>query len=449
MDKNKKKKHKSPYFWIIISFLAVIVIGTILLMIPFSTTKDGGLTLIEAFFTTVSCVCVTGLSVVSNPGEAFTTFGKFVMLVLIEIGGLSFLTLTVFFLSAFKVKLGISESFLMREQLGQNTLKNLEVLIKKIVRLTLIIQAIGAIISTFIIYFSHDSNLSFSLWDSFKIGVFHSVSTFNNAGFDIFGTPYSMIPYRANVPLNIITIILIILGGLGFVVIIDIGQKKSFRKLTLHSKITLVTTTVLVVGGTILIKCSMINDMTILEALFLSVTSRTCGSTTYDLSKISNACYCIVLILMFIGGSSGSCAGGVKTSTIFVVVTFIFYYIKGKTPRAFYRKISNKILLKSLALINFALMFNILMTALICAFESGNPQIDFKAILFEQVSAFSTTGLSLGITESLTIASKIVLCISMFVGRVGPLTFMAMMNKQWLYESEEKVKYVEENIMIG
>lgn len=446
---NKKKKHKSPYFWIIISFLSVIIIGTILLMIPFSTTKEGGLTFMEAFFTTVSCVCVTGLQVVSNPGEAFTFFGKLVMLILIEIGGLSFLTLTVFFLSAFKVKLGISESFLMREQLGQNTMKNLEGLIKKIVRLTLIIQAIGALITTFIIYFSHDSNLSFSFMDSLEIGIFHSVSSFNNAGFDIFGTPYSMIPYSANIPLNIITMILIILGGLGYVVIIDIGQKKSFKKLTLHSKITLVTTTVLVIGGAILIKCSMFNDMTCLEALFLSVTSRTCGSTTYDLTKMSNTCYSIVIILMFIGGSSGSCAGGVKTSTIFVVILFIIYYIKGKSPKAFYRKISNKILLKSLALINFALLFDIVMTTIICAFESGNLDITFKDILFEQISAFSTTGLSLGITQSLTAGSKICLCISMFVGRVGPLTFMAMMNKQWMYESEEKIKYVEEKIMIG
>lgn len=445
----KRKKKKSPYFWIIISFVCVIIAGTLLLALPFSTTKEGGLTILEAFFTTVSSVCVTGLSVVSNTGESFTFFGKLVIMILIEIGGLSFLTLTIFFLSAFKVKLGISETFLMREQLGQNTLKNLESLTMKIVRLTLSIQAIGAIITTFIIYFSHDSGLSFSFWDSLEIGIFHAVSSFNNAGFDIFGTPNSMIPYASNIALNIVTMILIILGGLGFVVIIDIGKNRSFKKLTLHSKITLVTTTTLVVFGAIAIKCSMWNNMTLLEAFFLSVTSRTCGFTSYDLSKMSETCYCIVIILMFIGASSGSCGGGVKTSTVFVVITFIIYYIKGKTPKAFYRRISNKVLIKALALINFTLIFDVIMTMLICAFETNNPDITFKEILFEQVSAFSTTGLTMGITSSLTTASKIALCVSMFVGRVGPLTFMGVMNKQWLYESEEKIKYVEENVMIG
>ena len=442
-----KRKKLSPYITIILSFLGVILVGTLLLLLPISTNNGRCLSFVEAFFTTVSSVCVTGLTVIPNVGETLSVFGKLVILILIEIGGLSFITLTVFFMVAFKVKLGISESFLMREQLGQGSLKNLETLIIKIVKITLLIQVIGGLISGLIIFFSNE--FEFSFIKSMGYGFFHAVSAFNNAGFDIFGTPKSLIPYSANILLNIVTMILIIIGGLGFVVIIDVFEKKKFRKLSLHSKITLVTTTFLIVFGAILIKCSMWDDMTGLEALFLSVTSRTAGFTTYDLSTISDACYCVVVTLMFIGASSGSTGGGVKTSTIFVVLDFMFYYIKGKTPNAFYRKISSKILMKSLALINFALLFDVLMTGLICACEGNNSAITFKDILFEQVSAFSTTGLSTGITSSLTNASKILLCISMFIGRVGPLTFMGVMNKQWLYESEEKIKYVEENVMIG
>lgn len=441
-----KRKKISPYITIILSFLGVILVGTLLLLLPIATKGDVSLTFVEALFTTVSSVCVTGLTVVPNVGETMSLFGKTVMLILIEIGGLSFLTLTIFFMVAFKVKLGISESFLMRESLGQGSLKNLENLIIKIVKITLIIQLIGAIISAFIIYFS--SEMKFSFLKSLGLGVFHSISAFNNAGFDVLGTSESLIIYHNNIPLNIVTMLLIIIGGLGFVVLIDMFEKKKFSKLSLHSKITLTTTITLIIFGTIFIKCSMWDDMTLLEALFLSVTSRTAGFTTYNLSLISDSCYCVVVILMFIGASSGSTGGGVKTSTVFVVLDFIFYYIKGKSPKAFHRKISSKILMKSLALINFALLFDVVMTALICAFEQES-EIGFKEILFEQVSAFSTTGLSTGITSSLTIGSQLLLCVSMFIGRVGPLTFMGVMNKQWLYESEEKIKYVEENVMIG
>jgi trk system potassium uptake protein TrkH len=195
---------------------------------------------------------------VPNVGETMSLFGKTVMLILIEIGGLSFLTLTIFFMVAFKVKLGISESFLMRESLGQGSLKNLENLIIKIVKITLIIQLIGAIISAFIIYFS--SEMKFSFLKSLGLGVFHSISAFNNAGFDVLGTSESLIIYHNNIPLNIVTMLLIIIGGLGFVVLIDMFEQKKFSKLSLHSKITLTTTITLIIFGTILLSvlCGMI-----------------------------------------------------------------------------------------------------------------------------------------------------------------------------------------------
>lgn len=430
---------------ILFSFIGVIFLGTGLLLLPIATNDNSGLSFVEALFTTVSCVCVTGLTVIPNVGETMSVFGKIVMAGMIQIGGLSFLTLTVFFMTAFKVKLGISESYLMREQLNQNSTKDLEVLIGRIVKLTIVIEFVGTIINTLIIYFSNEIKYSFA--EALGIGIFHTISSFNNAGFDIFGNTTSMISYHGNLLLNISTCILIVLGGLGFVVLIDIWQKKRFKKLSLHSKITLTSTTVLIVFGTIFLKLSMWNNMTLLEAVFMSITARTAGFTTIDLANISNGCYATLIILMFIGASSGSTGGGIKTGTVFVVLDFMFFYFRGKTPRAFYRKIDQNILLKALALINFCLIFNVIMTLIISMIEPDSFR--FETILFEQVSAFSTTGLSMGITKGLSTASKMLLCVSMFIGRVGPLTFMGLMNKHWAYESKEKIKYVPEDVMIG
>ncbi len=441
----KLKNKVPPYLLIILSFFSVIVVGTILLSLPISAKSRVSVGFVNAFFTTVTSVCVTGLTTIPNLGETFSLFGKIVIAVLMEIGGLSFLTLTIFFLVVFKIKLGISESFLMREQLNQGSLKDLEKLIVRIVKITLLIQLFSSIIFTFVFYFSKEINFSFG--ESVGIAIFHSISSFNNAGLDILGRDDSLKIYHNNYFVNIFTMILIVLGGIGFSVLIDTYTNKKWKKLRLHTKITWVTTLILIVVGTILIKCSMWNGLTLLEALFLSVSSRTCGFSSFDLSTMSNACYCIVIILMFIGASSCSAGGGVKTSTVFVVVNFIYNYARGRSNNAFYRKISQKVLLKALALINFALIWNVLLTLLICAIEPET--MSFKEILFEEVSAFSTAGLAITNTANFTTASKMLLCLSMFLGRVGPLTFMGMMNKNWLVETDEKVKFVEENVMIG
>ena len=440
-----KSKKISPYIKITLSFLIVISIGTFLLALPISTNDFKGLSFIDSLFMTVTSVCVTGLTTVPNVGETISVFGKIVMAILIEIGGLSFITITLFFMVSFKVKLGISESFLMREALNQDSLKDLEKLVLKIVGITISFQVVGAVINTFIIFFSNE--LEFTFIQAMGIGIFHSISAFNNAGLDIFGTTASMIPYEANIALNIVTMVLIVIGGIGFTVIIDVFEKRSWKKLSLHSKITLITTTVLIVGGALLIKASMWNQMTPLQAIFTSITARTAGFSTFDMSAISNGCYILLIFLMFVGASSGSTGGGVKTSTLFIIINYIYNFARGRSTRAFYRKISEKLVLKAFGLIGFAVAYLVLITFLIATIEPNT--VELRAILFEVVSAFSTTGLSMGITPSLMIGSKLLLCLSMFIGRIGPITLMGTMNKHWTIEESEKVSYIEENIMIG
>lgn len=438
----KKKRIISPYFKIIVSFLGVILIGTCLLLLPFSTNDGNGLRILDSFFITVSSVCVTGLSTIGNLGDTLSIFGKIVLCLLMEIGGLSFLTITVFFVVSFKMKLGVAGSFAIKESLNQDSLKDLGKLVKKIVILALSVQLVGGILNTIILFF-HYNNFSQAL----GIGFFHAISSFNNAGLDIFGTDSSMLIFASNIPLNIVTMILIVTGGIGFVVILDVIDNKKWKRLALNTKIVLVTTTTLIVGGAILIKCGNINGMTFLEAIFTSVTARTAGFSTINMAEVTNAVYVIVIFLMFIGASSGSTGGGIKTSSLFIIINVLINYTRGKVPHAFKRKIGDSLIIKTFCLVFFALIFIISLSTIICMIEGS--KFDVKYIIFEVVSAFSTTGLSMGITSSLTVASKLLICLAMFVGRIGPLTFMATLNKGWLVSSKEKVGFVEERIMVG
>lgn len=438
----KKKRKISPYLNIIFSFLVVIIVGTLLLLLPFSTNDGKGLNVLDSFFITVSSVCVTGLSTISNVGVTLSTFGKIILCILMEIGGLSFLTITVFFVVSFRQKLGIAGSFVIKETLNQETFKGLGKLVKKIVIIAFSIQFVGAILNTIILYFEYNN-----FWQSLGIGFFHTISSFNNAGFDIFGTDSSMQIFASNIPLNIVTMVLIVIGGIGFGVMIDIFDHKKWSHLALNTKIVLTTTTFLIITGAILIKCGDINGMTFLEAIFTSVTCRTAGFATFDMSKITNSVYIICLFLMFVGASSGSTGGGVKTSSLFIVFNVLINYTRGKSPNAFKRRIGDNLIIKTFSLVFFAIFFIIILSVTISMIEGNN--FDVKYIVFEVVSAFTTTGLSMGITGSLSVASKLLICLAMFVGRVGPLTFMATLNKSYLVSSKEKVRFVEERIMVG
>ncbi len=435
------KRHKhTPYFYIVASFLGVILIGSLLLVLPISTNDMKGLNYIDALFMTASSVCVTGLSVVPNVGSTLSIFGKVVLAILIEIGGLSFLTIAVFFITITGKRLGMAGTLLMKEALNQNSAVGLVRLIKRIILLSLICQGIGVIVNLFV-FIPYYGDIGTGI----GVSIFHSISAFNNAGFDIFGYDTSMIVFHDNILLNINTMFLIITGGLGFIVIYDVVRCKNFKNLSIHSKIVLITSAVLILVGAAGFKLTM-NNLSFLEALFQSVTARTAGFATIDMNDLSNGAYMLMLFLMFVGASPCSTGGGVKTTSLFVVVASIIALAKGTTPKAFKRKIANQSIIKALSLITISILYILFMILIIAAIE---PTFTLRSLVFEVISAFGTVGLSMGITPMLNPAAKLLIALTMFLGRLGPITIISVWNSNWLKNTKDEVQYVEEKILIG
>lgn len=435
----KKRKGIHPYMFIMLTFIGVIAIGTFLLVLPIASASRHSMGFVNALFTSTSATCVTGLSVI-NCGTELSVFGKIVLCLLMEIGGLSFITIAVFFFTMLGAGIGLSNQLMLKEALNQPSASGIVKLVKKIVVIALIIQFVGVLINMFALV-----PYCKSFGKGLLYSIFHSVASFNNAGFDIFGNN-SMVEFSDNVILNASTILMIILGSIGFIVIDDILKKKSFKKLTLHSKITIITAFILIILGMVLLKLT--SSMTLGESLFTSVSSRTAGFATYDMSKLSKypSAYLIVVMLMMIGASPCSTGGGVKTTTMAVIVIAIFYYATGKKAKAFKRKISDEQIAKAFILFAVSMLIVLIGSCIVAA---SQKELTLEKTVFEVVSAFSTTGLSMGITSSLNAFNKIFLCIIMFLGRLGPLTVIGVLNKNWMRGSNEQINYVEESVIIG
>lgn len=442
-----KKIH--PYLIIILTFLGVIFTGAILLALPVAGTH-GSIGFVDSMFMSTSAVCVTGLGTVTIATD-LSLFGKIVMALLMEIGGLSILTIAIFFYTILGAKLSVSNKFLLREALNQNSVKGLTTLVEKIIIYAAIVQFIGVILNMFALvpyYGDFGKGLAYS--------IFHSIASFNNAGFDAFGDS-SMIEFEKNLMLNTSTMFLIIFGGIGYIVLGDVIKKRNWKLLQLHTKIVLVTTGILIFGGAILIKLTAWTDISWLQAFFTSVTSRTAGFTTYEMSKLVEhpATYIIIIFLMIVGASPCSTGGGIKTTTLAIALIATVYYARGKKAKIFKRRIDDAQIFKCFVLIGTAVIIIIVGTFIVCAAQPGlgqdseHPGQGFMKVLFEVVSAFSTTGLSMGITSSLNVFNKLFFCLIMFVGRLGPLTIIGLVNKNWMSESNEEIQYVEESVIIG
>ncbi len=428
-----------PYILIISSFVSVILLGTLLLLLPISAKDGNSIGFIDSLFMSTSAVCVTGLATVSVANN-LSVFGQIVMCVLMEIGGLSIITIAVFIFAILGAKIGVSNRILIKEALNQNSVKGVIGLVKKIIFTTLIIQGVGTIINLIALMPHYDYNFGRSLY----VSIFHTVASFNNAGFDIFGDD-SMLGFSSDVLLNATTMILIVLGGIGFIVIDDIIRKRRWKRLTLHTKLTLIITAILIIGGALLFRMAQSNA-TWMQSFFTSITCRTAGFATFDMAELSNGGYLICVGLMFIGASPCSTGGGIKTTTIIVILIAIYHFATGKTAKAFGRKIPNNVIFKAFVLYVIAFIFLVVGIFVVACIEAD---IDLKKIIFECVSAFSTTGLSMGITKSLSIGSKLVLCVLMLFGRLGPLTIIGVVNKNWMNESRSDIKYVEEGVYVG
>lgn len=427
-------RRQPPARIIALGFLTVILVGSGLLMLPWSIRDGVSLRYIDALYTSTSAVCVTGLVAV-DAGDTFTLFGQIVLALLIQVGGLGVTAVGAGIILAIGRRINLKGRMLIREAMNLDTGRGLIRFVKDILRTTLLFEVTGAVLSFLV--FSRDYPTAKAVW----ISLFHSVAAFNNSGFDVLGNFQNLIPYRDSVLLNLTTCGLIFFGGIGFLVIRDLWECRfRFRKLRLHSKVVLTVSAALIVSGTLLLKLT--EDVSWLGAFFHSVSARTAGFSTYALGEFSNAGLLVITALMFIGASPGSTGGGIKTSTFFVLLQGIKEAATNRSAKAFHYSIARDAFQKASVVTLLAASVVAVGTWILSALE---PQLRLMDVLFEIVSAFGTVGLSTGITPGLCDAGKALSILIMYIGRLGPLTVATL----WYFGREERVRYPEGNIAIG
>ncbi len=427
-------KRQPPGRLIVVGFALVILLGTGLLLLPISVRDDATVSFIDALFTSTSAVCVTGLIAI-DVADHFTVFGQVVVAALIQVGGLGVTSIGVGLILAAGKKVGMRSRVLVKEALNVDGAKGMVRLVKNVLFLTLGFELVGAALS--FIVFSQD----FPLPKALGVSVFHSIAAFNNSGFDILGGLRNLIPYQSDVLLNLTTCGLIIFGGIGFLVILDVWSKKfRFKKFTFHTKVVVTTTGVLLLLGTLLLKAT--EDITWLGAFFHSVSARTAGFSTYAIGDFTDAGLFVLTLLMFIGASPGSTGGGIKTTTFFVLMQEVRSLFTKRHIGAFRRSIPMEALAKAFLITMLSLLLVCACTFFLCILE---PEYTFLQLLFEEVSAFGTVGLSTGITPALGWVAKLVLIITMFAGRVGTFTLLSI----WIERPAPTARYTEESLTIG
>lgn len=426
-------KKISPGRLIVLGFALVIIMGTILLMLPISLNEGVEISFIDALFTSTSAVCVTGLIAVDT-ADTFNVFGRTVVAMLIQVGGLGVTSVGVGFILLAGKKVSIKGRKLIKEAMNLESMKGLVKIVKAVLLMTLLFELVGVILSY--IVFSQD----YEPLKALGISIFHSIAAFNNSGFDILGGLQNLIPYQSNVLLNLTTCFLIIFGGLGFLVIKEIFEKRSFKKFCLHTKVVLLMTALLLIVGTILLK--MTENISWLGAFFFSTSARTAGFSTYNLGTFTNAGLFTLVILMFIGASPGSTGGGVKTTTAFIIAKSLYANSTNKHCGAFKRKFPVSVIWKAFNLVILAFLVVIIGTFILCILE---PESSFMQLLFEVTSAFGTVGLSTGITPHLASLSKFIIVLIMFIGRLGPITMATI----WYQKKLSEAHYSEESVIIG
>ncbi len=431
-----------------ISFIAAIIIGTSLLLLPFST-KSGNISFVDALFTATSGVCVTGL-IVQDTATYFTPFGQGVILFLFQLGGLGIMTFSTLILLVAGKRVSIKDRIIIQEGFHHRAPKNVKSLIKRIFLYALIFEALG----TLFLFLHWQKDLPWL--QALSHSVFHSISAFCNAGFSLFSD--SFLSYRGDVWINVTLFVLIVMGGLGFLVIqegkaifSDLFRKKK-SQISLHTKLVLTLTSVLILFSFVFflaiewnhsLKMFSIKEK-IFSSLFQVITPRTAGFNTMDLNSLSFAAVFLLIMLMFIGASPGSTGGGVKTSTVGVIFAFLKSKIAARDSVSLYRRtLPMQSITKAFTVVTLAVGIICLASFILLI---AHPWASIKDVLFEVFSAFSTVGLSLGLTPKLSPLGKIVIILIMYIGRIGPLALLYAFSRQ---KSYGKYEYVEESVMIG
>ncbi len=427
---------------LVLSFFTVIMVGSFLLVTPWASHIPTSY--IDALFTSTTSVCVTGLVVVDT-GTHWTHFGQTVIMLLIQIGGLGVMAFACLFALLLGRRINLRERLVMQQAINISSVGGVVRVFRYLLGFTFAVEALGALILA--IRWTPLMGLKKSLW----FGLFHSISAFNNAGIDLFGNFKSLMDFSSDITVKLVISTLIVVGGLGFFVSYELYNYRKIRKLSLHTKVVLITTAILIIIGTILLFLGEYNHALknmplgtkLLAAYFQSVSPRTAGFNTIDLNSLFLSSQLLIVILMFIGASPGSTGGGIKTSTLALLWAAVYSQLRGrKDTEIFERRIEGNDVLQALTVVLLFAFTLILMTYLLTL----THQVDLMKIVFEVASALGTVGLSLGLTTELTTMGKIIIIFTMFLGRVGPLTLGFALAYR---EKQPEIRYAKGKIMIG
>ncbi|MFM9281744.1 TrkH family potassium uptake protein [Paenibacillus jiagnxiensis] len=440
----KMTKMASPPLILVAGLLAIITVGTLLLMLPAASHGGHSLHWIDALFTATSAACVTGLVAV-DVNTTFTVFGETVIMILMQLGGLGFMTMATLFALVLGRKLSLKDRLLLKEAINADSMEGIVRIIRKVMIFSFTIEGIATVILA--LRWMADMPVG----QAFYYGLFHAVSLFNNGGFDLFGN--SFVQYRGDWLFNLVASVLVISGGLGFIVLSELFDFRRTRKLSLHSKLVLSVSGGLIVIGAVVIFVFEFTNMRTLgplnlgeklyASIFQSVSTRSSGTSTVDITGLRQATQFFMMLLMFIGASPGSTGGGIKTTTFIIMMGAIIAMVRGRNDIVFFKyRVPKVMLMKALTIIIISLLIFMLVVMLLLTTEDAQ----FLPLAFEASSAIGTVGLSVGVTPQLTDIGKLIICATMFIGRIGPLTIAYALRPK---SDKQLYRHPEGHIIIG